>query len=73
MYYKYIDSVQKESLVVLDGKEVFTILRLLYNSKANEKLHKDFYILYELMMHEHLDKAALEISNAMMENEKDNI
>lgn len=73
MYYKYIDSVQKESFVMLNGNEVLTILRLLHNSKADEKLHKDFYVLYELMMHGHLDKAALELSNAMMENEKDSI
>lgn len=71
MYYKYIDSVQKEAVVHLNGNEVLTILRLLYNSKADEKLHKDFYVLYELMMHGHLDKAALELCNSMMENEHD--
>ena len=73
MYYKYIDSVQKESFVMLNGNEVLTILRLLHNSKADEKLHKDFYVLYEIMMHGKLDKAALELSNSMMENEKDTI
>ncbi|MBO7697310.1 MAG: hypothetical protein J6T10_32145 [Methanobrevibacter sp.] len=73
MYYKQINSVEKEAIVHLNGNEVLTILRLLHNSKADEKLHKDFYILYELMMHGKLDKAALELSNSMMENEKDTI
>ena len=73
MYYKQINSIEKEAIVHLNGNEVINILRLLHYSKADEKLHKDFYVLYELMMHGKLDKAALELSNSMMENEKDSI
>ena len=71
MYSHYIDSIKKEAVVFLNGNEILTILRLLYNSGADEKLHKDFYVLYEMLMHKSLDKAALELAYKMLEKEND--
>lgn len=66
MYSHNINSIEKEATVQLNGNEVLTILRLLHNSKADEKLHKDFYVLYEILMHKSLDKAALSLAYDMM-------
>lgn len=66
MYSYNIDSIKKEAVVFLNGNEVLTILRLLHNSKADEKLHKDFYVLYEMLMHKSLDKDALSLACDMM-------
>lgn len=71
MYSHYIDSNKKEAVVLLNGNEILTILRLLHNSRADEKLHKDFYILYEMLMHQNLDKTALELAFKMLEKEND--